>query len=72
MKIKNYKELNKKITNEPIEEVEEAKEASELNHSSEYYNSISEYDSKRNIIGTFSIEDSIKKNGFKKIKNQKK
>ena len=39
----NYKNLNDKITNEAIEEVEEAKEASELKQqSSEIYNNLSQ------------------------------
>ena len=37
----NYKYLGRKITNEAIEEVEEAKEISELRQSSEFYNNIS-------------------------------
>ena len=57
----NYKDLNTKIQNDAIEEVEEAKEVSELNHSSEYYNSISDFDSKRNYINTFSNKYIINK-----------
>lgn len=70
-----YKDLNGKITNEAIEEVEEAKEVSELRQSSELYNNISNTQSSQKQIKTCSFKDiGTKKNIYneKKIEIKKK
>ena len=49
-----FKDSNCKITNEAIEEVEEAKEVSELRQSSEFYNNVSNLKSSRKELKTCS------------------
>jgi hypothetical protein len=61
-----FKDLNCKITNEAIEEVEEAKEVSELRQSSDFYNNMSNLKSSRKELKTCSNRNIIPN----KTKNQ--
>ena len=62
-------DLNSKITNEAIEEVEEAKEVSELRQSSEFYNNMSNSKSNQQQLNPGSIKDISKKSTYN-TKNQ--
>ena len=61
----NYTDLNQKNTNEAIEEVEEAKEASDIKQSLDYYNNMSSSEDNLNYNTKFSKEDINRVYSFK-------